>query len=126
MEQVGARMKLDRPLRVCIMCELNELENAEHFACRCPHYAAERADCIQRIEKVIDGLSAPNLTAAMQSFDVALILGDGCLKELPKQKQRAVDAVICNFLKLAWRKRRKLWLHVCEAGDEWKLKQSLN
>ena len=58
----------------------------------------------------------------MQNNEMALFLGDGALQDLPEDKQRAVDTVVCNFLHVAWRKRRKLWRAACVEGNEWRLK----
>ena len=122
MERVGAMMKIDKPLRVCLMCDEQQVEDAEHFTCQCPYYAAERSDCLSRIANIAADAEAPRLAAAMQNSEMALFLGDTALKELPPDKQKAVDAVVCNFLKVAWRKRSKLWKLACEEGNEWRLK----
>jgi hypothetical protein len=122
MERVGAMMKIDRPLRLCLMCDGQQVEDAEHFACSCPYYAAERADCVRRIASVAAEAATAKLQAAMQSTDLSLFLGDAALEGLPPDKQKAVDTVVCNYLKVAWRKRRKLWKLACEEGNEWRLK----
>jgi len=122
MERVGAMMDIDRPLRLCLMCDGQQVEDAEHFACRCPYYAAERAECLRRVEMVASDAATPRLKAAMQNNEMALFLGDGALQDLPEDKQRAVDSVVCNFLHVAWRKRRKLWRAACVEGNEWRLK----
>jgi len=122
MERVGASMKMDRQLRVCLMCDEKQVEDAEHFACNCPYYAKERADCVRRITEAVGGLGPPTLRNAMQNNALALFLGDGALVELPKDQQRTVDDVVCNFLKVAWRKRSKLWRLVCVDGNDWRLK----
>jgi len=51
----------------------------------------------------------------MQNNDMVLFLGDGALQDLPEDKQRAVDTVVCNFC-------RKLWRAACVEGNEWRLK----
>ena len=122
MERVGAMMKIDRPMRLCVMCDEQQVEDAEHFACSCPYYAAERADCVRRIASVAAEAATAKLQAAMQSTDLSLFLGDAALEGLPPDKQKAVDTVVCNYLKVAWRKRRKLWKLACEEGNEWRLK----
>src|SRR3954470_14835582 len=122
MERVGARIEIPRPLRVCLMCDEQQVEDAEHFACHCPYYAAERADCIRRIASVAADATTPRLAAAMQSTDLSLFLGDAALVGLPPDRQRAVDTVVCNFLKVAWRKRSKRWKLACEEGNDWRLK----
>ena len=122
MERVGAMMEIDRPMRLCLMCEGQQVEDAEHFACSCPYYAAERAECLRRVEMVASDAATPRLKAAMQNNEMALFLGDGALQDLPEDKQRAVDTVVCNFLHVAWRKRRKLWRAACVEGNEWRLK----
>ena len=114
--------KMDRQLRVCLMCDEKQVEDAEHFACKCPYYANERADCVRRITQIVGGAETPALRAAIQHNDMALFLGDGALIGLPKGQQRAVDDVVCNFLKVAWRKRSKLWRLVCVEGNDWRLK----
>ena len=105
------------------MCDEQQVEDAEHFACRCPYYATERAECLRRVASVAAGVATPRLTNAMQqNSDMALFLGDGALQDLPEEKQRAVDTVVCNFLHVAWRKRRKLWRAACADHIEWALK----
>ena len=122
MERVGAMMKIDKQLRVCLMCDEKRVEDAEHFACQCQYYAADRAECLRRISDILGADYAPVLRAAMANSDLMLFLGDGALRELEPEKQRAVDVVVCNFLKVAWRKRSKLWKLVCAEGNEWRLR----
>ena len=76
---------------------------------------------MRRIKALIDGVNAPLLRAAIAKQDVALLLGDSKLAELPPDKQQQVDTVVCNFLKVAWRRRRAEWLKHCVAGNEWRL-----
>lgn len=115
-------MKVDRPLRLCFMCDEQQIEDAEHFACQCPYYATERAECLRRITEIAGADKSPILTRAVQNSELALFLGDGAIGELPQEKQQAVDNVVCNFLKVAWRKRSKLWKRVCVEDNEWRLK----
>ncbi len=122
MERVGASMRMDRQLRVCLMCDGRQVEDAEHFACDCPHYAKEREECLRRITEVVGGVGPPTLRNAMRNNALALFLGDNALVDLPRDQQRAVDDVVCNFLKVAWRKRSKLWKLVCVQGNDWRLK----
>ena len=51
-----------------------------------------------------------------------LFLGDGLLQVLPPGVAKEVDATICNFLKVAWRKRHEVWRTFCVDDAGWKLK----
>jgi len=77
---------------------------------------------MRRIADAVSGDRVPGLRAAMRNNDIMLFLGDGALRELPDDKQRAVDTVVCNFLHVAWRKRQKLWRSACAEGNDWRLK----
>jgi hypothetical protein len=118
MEQVGARSGDT----VCRMCKAGQVETAEHFACDCDMYDAERRECLRRIAGVIEGVQAPALRQAMAARDVGLFLGDAKLKELPPALRVEVDAVLCNYLKLAWGQRSVVWRGMCLAGNEWRLR----
>ena len=38
MDRVGARAKVPKSFRTCVFCGADEIENVEHFLCRCPYY----------------------------------------------------------------------------------------
>jgi hypothetical protein len=107
---------------ICRMCASGEVENAEHFACRCSYFDAERQECLSRVRVLADGVHAPELQNSIAQRSVALLLGDTELGELPLQKQKEVDIAICDFLKVAWKKRRVAWRQHCVEGSEWRLK----
>ena len=47
----------------------------------------------------------------------------GLLLSLPPGLAKEVDATVCNFLKVAWRKRQTVWTQRgwCSDKDGWKL-----
>jgi len=122
MQMVGARHKIPRLQRTCKICGTGAVETAEHFAAECPAYAAERAECLQRLDALL-GEPCQLLPETLQAGDVALFLGDGWLRRLPPQLAQQADATVCNFLKLAWKTRQSIWQDFCCEGDEWKLKE---
>ena len=119
MEIVGEKCK--QPL-TCPMCDTGEVENARHFACSCPAYDELRAECLQRIGQVLGDEAAPILRQAMADRSVHLFLGDKAFVGLPAPIWKAADQVVCNYLKLAWRKRQDRWRQLCVPGDDWTLK----
>jgi len=66
--------------------------------------------------------SSAELRQAMARADAELFLGDRLLRQLPQQVALDVNATICNFLHVAWRKRQPLWREFCQGNDDWKLK----
>lgn len=119
METVGAK-KGDT---VCRMCQQGQLENAEHFACRCSKYDDQRQECLRRITQLTAGVNAPLLRKAVAEQDVALFLGDSKLSELPPKLRAKVDMVVCNYLKVAWLSRQTVWRGLCVEGSDWRLKE---
>ena len=43
----------------------------------------------------------------MQNAEVALFLSDSMFQELQPDMRRKVDRIVCDFLKVAWRKREE-------------------
>src|SRR5689334_13492282 len=68
--------------QVCRMCDSGDTEDAEHFACHCAKYEAERQDCLSRVLKLLGDIPAPKLREAIAYRDTALFLGDAQLGEL--------------------------------------------
>ena len=61
------------------------------------------------------------LKQAIASKDVALFLGDSKVVGLSDDEKRKVDLVLCNYLKVAWRKRQTVWQGLCD-GSDWRLR----
>ena len=122
MERVGASAKIARNQRTCRICNQAVVEDPEHLVSRCSHYAGLREECLQRITGHINGVNAPRLRQAIAAVDPALFLGDRLFSELSPETAKAVDSVICDYLKLAWRKRAELWQLQCLPGQLWRLK----
>jgi hypothetical protein len=78
--------------------------------------------CLQRLRDSIAGLPAPQFRAAIAAKVPELFLGDRFLAELPAEVAKKVDSVVCDFLKVAWRHRQKLWKAACRDGSEWRLR----
>ena len=121
MERVGASMKIPRERRTCLMCSSGAVENAEHFACRCPYYDRLRDECVARIEAKLGDHQAPALRRALGVRDPTVFLGNQLWTELPPELAQAVDTTVCDFLKVAWRRRQPIWSAVCVEGSEWRL-----
>jgi hypothetical protein len=122
MIRVGAQLDIPRERRICLMCDGKHVEDANHFVSTCPHFHDMRQHCLERISDKLGLLPAPQLRSAIASCDSELFLGDRLLDGLPRDVERAVDNVICDFLKVAWRKRQQLWKAACIDGDEWRLR----
>jgi len=124
MEQVGAcaQPKVPREERKCRLCVSGAVETASHFAAECAQFAAERAECLRRVRAVVGPRSSAELRQAMARADAELFLGDRLLHQLPQQVALDVNATICNFLHVAWRKRQPLWREFCQDNNDWKLK----
>ena len=75
-----------------------------------------------RLRDSIAGLPAPQFRAAIAAKDPELFLGDRFLAELPAEAAMKVDSVVCDFLKVAWRHRQRLWKAACRDGSEWRLR----
>jgi len=121
MDVVGDQVPAEQ--RFCRMCGVAGVkESAEHFACQCPFYAEERARCLRRVADLTAGLNNAALMQAVINPDVQLLLGDGLLLSLPPETAKGVNAAVCDFLMVAWRKRKARWRHFCVEGNEWKLR----
>jgi len=122
MMRVGAEMDIPRESRICLMCDEKQVEDACHFVSACPHFADMRRQCLERVETKLGAVPAPQLRNAIESSDPELFLGDRLLAGLPQDVEQAVDTVICDFLKVAWRRRQQLWKEACLDGNEWRLR----
>ena len=123
---VGHRNHLyAREDRTCRMCRTAAVESPEHFVSECAFYRGEREECCRRITEVVAGHNNPQLTQAIRNKEMALFLGDSLLLRLPQDIARQVDATVCNFLKVAWRKRKGVWKELCVGKDEWRLKDGI-
>jgi hypothetical protein len=121
MAVVGGNHKMPMHERTCRMCGEPSIEDAEHFVSKCSFYADERRECMQRLNVAITGEYSPVFRQAMEDNDVKLFLGDELLLNLPEGKRRTVDRTMCDFLKVAWRKRDTVWAALTERKG-WRLR----
>ena len=97
------------------------MEDAQHFVSHCSYFADLRNDCVARMTAKLADEPAPRLRKAVANREMAVFLGDGLFTEVPAHVARALDTVVCDFLKLAWRRRQTLWKPICLPGTEWRL-----
>ena len=125
MDQVGASMKWPRELRHCMFCDKQCIETAQHFVAECPFYADLRTEAVRRINATIANQITPQLKQQLTEKSTVhltrLFLSDALLTEIQPEAQAKVDDIALNFLKLAWRKRERLWSHVCKPDNPWRL-----
>ena len=119
MTAAGARANMPREQRTCRICGSQDLETAEHFVSKCPVYAVEREECIRRLWVVLAGRVGPLLCQALVLQSAQLFLGDGLFRDLPPDVAFDAEVIVCNFLKVAWKKRAPIWATLCQDGDEW-------
>jgi hypothetical protein len=125
MVSAGASRGIPREQRTCKMCRTGQVETAEHFVSNCPFYQEERHHCLQKVRELV-GRGAPQaMMNAIATAEMGLFLGDVFLRQLPTDIARRVDAAVCDYLKVAWRKRRDVWRGFCVAGDEWRFRREL-
>jgi hypothetical protein len=121
MAVVGGNHRIPMPERTCRMCNARQVEDAEHFVSKCAFYAEERRECMRRLNAVLDGVWCPGFRDAMEENAMHLYLGDKLMLHLPDAKRRKADAVICDFLKVAWSKRDVVWATMTERKG-WRLR----
>ena len=114
-------MKKPREQRLCLMCDAKAVEDTEHFLCHCSYFHETRERCLKQITSLIENEAAPLLRDAMNSKTMKVFLGAKILDELPDKVAQAVDHAICNFLKVAWRRRDYIWKAVCVDSNPWRL-----
>ena len=122
MDAIGESKRLPREERKCRLCGTGAVETAEHFAAECPFNGPERAECLKRLRTLLGESASPQLRDTIAAGDVSLFLGDRWTVGLPEQLVRNCNSTVCNFLHLAWRKRKPRWQNLCENGNEWKPK----
>ena len=122
MAVVGGNHDVPMPQRTCRMCKSQCVEDAEHFVSKCSFYADERRECMNRLNAAIEGVWCPPFRQAMEEENVELFLGDKLLLQLPEDMRRKVDSILCDYLKVAWRKRDTVWAALTERQG-WRLRQ---
>ena len=125
MVTAGASKGIPREQRTCKMCQAGQIETAEHFVSDCPFFREERRQCLGRIAALVMGNETPALCDAIANARMELFLGDGFLRRLPAAVAKQVDETVCNYLKVAWRKRKDVWKTFCVSNDEWRLKDAV-
>ncbi len=73
------------------------------------------------MDAAIAGEWSPRFRQAMEDESVELFLGDKLLLQLPEEKRRHVDAILCDYLKVVWRKRNTVWADLTERQG-WRLR----
>jgi len=121
MAVIGGNHDIPMQQRTCRMCNEPLVEDAEHFVSKCSFYADQRRECMRRLEEAIAGEWIPVFRQAMEQDDVQLFLGDKLLLHVPEEKRRRVDGILCDYLKVAWRKRNTVWAALTERQG-WKLR----
>jgi hypothetical protein len=121
MAVVGGNHGIPMQDRKCRFCNAQSVEDAEHFVSKCSFYADERRECISRLNAAIVGEWSPGFRQAMEEETVQLFLGDKLLLQLPEEKRRHVDGILCDYLKVAWRKRNTIWAALTERQG-WRLR----
>jgi hypothetical protein len=121
MAVVGGNHRMPMQERTCRMCKEQSVENAEHFVSKCSFYHDERRECLRRLNVAITGEYSPIFRQAIEDNDVELFLGDKLLLNLPEEKRGRVDRILCDFLKVAWRKRDTVWAALTERKG-WRLR----
>jgi hypothetical protein len=121
MVRVGASMKKPREQRLCLMCDAKAVEDTEHFLCQCSYFHETRERCLKQITSLIGNETAPLLRNALNCNTMKVFLGAKILDELPRGVAQSVDHAICNFLKVAWRRRDYIWKAVCVNSNPWRL-----
>jgi hypothetical protein len=122
MDAIGESADMPREQRTCRLCGTGAVESAQHFAAECQFNGLERIDCLERIARLLGDSQSPRLRQAVEDADVSLFLGDRWLIGLPKELAKRVDTTVCDFLTVAWRRRKARWQTFCQDGDEWKPK----
>ena len=118
----GGRNNIPRDQRLCRFCDTGEVESARHFVCSCARFEDLRKECLRRVLHAVADQDAPILRAAVARRDLALFCGDTPVRGLPAAVARQVDTVLCGYLKLLGRERRRLWKDHCSEGSEWVLR----
>src|SRR5437868_1890853 len=121
MDSVGAVADIPADKRFCRICKQDQIEDAEHFVSRCTFYEDLRSTCRQKLHEIVGSESQPDLVRAIEGSPVDIFLGDNLVEQLPDDKRQSWDSVICNFLRVAWRRRDKIWRTLTVADDAWKL-----
>jgi hypothetical protein len=119
---VGRQNGLERHQCRCRLCGSQEIENAEHFACRCSFFDDLRRECQRRLRAAFGAELTSNLQQAIDKFDVNLMLGDKWQKNLSSKTREDADTVICCYFKKAWARRQQEWKNFTQEDNAWKLK----
>jgi hypothetical protein len=122
MVAVGASARIEHNRRTCPVCKENVVENAEHFVSRCKFYTDLRQQCLQKLGNVIGDEMASDFKSRVEDSLVDIFLGDSFASKLLEEKRSQFDVVICNFLRLAWRRRDIIWKTLTIEGNPWRLR----
>ena len=110
MERVGREQspKWPRAARVCLACNIGEVEDAAHFVLRCPAYARHRQRLFARVASVVSGLGEAKVTpvlASMRDCDrLSVILGKRVGHPVIEDM---IDPSVKRYSRKAWSARRR-------------------
>ena len=121
-EVTRAWRHIDLKERKCRICNQDVVEDPEHFTSKCTFYADLRAECQQRLLKIIGAESQPELRRAVEDLRVDIFLGDKLAASLSEELRKKFDSTICGFLKRAWRRREEIWKTFCADDNPWQLR----
>ena len=79
-------VKMPKELRLCVLCDANEVESEFHFLMSCPHYDKAREIFFQQLSNIFPNILSFDATA---KFKFILACGDGDYN---------ISKLICNFI----------------------------
>ena len=108
--------------RKCRLCQSDEVEHAYHLVSWCSAYEDLRQECVAQLARLVTEDTPQDFRFAVRDADPVLFLSDKFIRKLDPELQGHVDAVICNYLKVLWRRREQLWAAHCVPGNPWRLR----
>jgi hypothetical protein len=81
-----------------------------------------RKQCQQKLIDVVGDEKRLDFKSTIARSDVDIFLGDTLASQLSEEKRSQFDVVICNFLRLAWRRRDRIWKDLTVEDNAWKLR----
>ena len=112
-----ANLVKERCLRQCVFCSAGLVESEGHFVAECPYYDDLRETCLAR-------LSALLLQEGVHDYpeiDFLQLVAGSASSLLPAKVQLRAEKCAWDFLRLAWRRRERVWSQVCLDGNPWRL-----
>jgi len=125
MDRVGARAGIPKPMRLCLHCGKDQIEDVRHFAATCTRFDDVRTQCLDKLAAAVKGHQSAFLADALRVRDddnvVKLMLGSAMFSGLPPAVRREANSIVLDGLKIMWRRRNKLWRVLTKPNDPWRL-----